>query len=138
MTNVDWCEAATFCAFAGKRLCGEQDSESEWQTVCTDGDNAEFPYQELADPDKCRIQAEEPVPSGSLATCATPTGVLDLVGNVREWTAECNGTSPQAACAVRGGSYLDDAGSAGCEARKSVERNKRSADLGFRCCADQP
>jgi formylglycine-generating enzyme required for sulfatase activity len=136
--NVTWCDAAAFCAYAGKRLCAEHEDASEWQTVCTDGDHAEFAYEDLADPEVCNVQAETVADVGSFEDCRTPTGVFDLVGNVREWTAECSGTPPDGSCSVRGGSNLDKLSAAGCDASKSVERVHSAPDIGFRCCADVP
>ncbi|HEX2873680.1 MAG TPA: SUMF1/EgtB/PvdO family nonheme iron enzyme [Polyangiaceae bacterium] len=139
--GLDWCAAAAACASMGKRLCGEDESTkpaSEWQTVCTDGDHDGFRYTELANPGVCVLAAREAADVGSTSTCLTPTSVFDLVGNVREWTAECSGKSPAGSCTVRGGSFLDPAGSAGCNLAESVERSHKADDLGFRCCADAP
>jgi MYXO-CTERM domain-containing protein len=136
--NVAWCDAVAFCAFAGKRLCDDKGKASEWQTVCTDGDHGQFAFDELADSELCRLDADAPVLVGSLDECRTPTGVVDLVGNVREWTAECSGSAPDVSCAVRGGSYLDGPSTSGCDASKSVARDRVAADIGFRCCADVP
>ncbi len=37
-----------------------------------------------------------------------------------------------------GGSYLDSAGAAGCDAKRSITKLTKAADLRFRCCADVP
>lgn len=136
--GVTWCTAAAYCAWAGKRLCDAGEIDSEWRTVCTDGDHEGFRYDELAEPGACQVDDEAPAEVGSLADCATPTGVLDLVGNAREWTGACQGTAPAGSCVVRGGSFLDSGSAVGCDAKKSVDRGTTAADLGFRCCADVP
>jgi MYXO-CTERM domain-containing protein len=137
--GVDWCAAATFCAWAGKRLCGQGEAgKSEWESTCNDGDHADFRFRDLADPSVCQLDASEPSPVGSHQACVTPTAVFDLVGNVREWTADCSGAAPGGTCQVLGGSFLDGPGSAGCDVAKSVARATQANDLGFRCCADVP
>lgn len=138
VVGVDWCTAAAFCAWAGKRLCGEYETDagrvvSELESTCTDGDNAEFEYSELTEADSgCNVDGDRLREAGVEAGCSSPTGVLDLVGNAAEWTAECDGDE----CRARGGSHQDTGSSLGCEARRSWSRDTQRHDLGFRCCAD--
>jgi formylglycine-generating enzyme required for sulfatase activity len=77
---------------------------------------------------------------------ASPFGVLDLVGNVWQWTDEFRDEHSRAAI-VRGGSYYRPAGSVYYfpQARRLNQHGKywlladstdRSATIGFRCVAD--
>jgi formylglycine-generating enzyme required for sulfatase activity len=143
VTGVDWCDAAAYCAWTGKRLCSTYDlsgaKKSEMESTCTDGDHDGFLYAQkfsLAS-GNCRGNTSSPAPVKSLASCVTPTGVFDLVGNVREWTAECDGTDYDKACAARGGAYTStSAADWGCLTRITYPRDRAAPDLGFRCCAD--
>ena len=63
----------------------------------------------------------------------TPTGVFDLVGNVSEWTAECDGSQ----CLARGGSFSSTGSDWGCDAKRSLATGYKGVDLGFRCCAEE-
>ena len=65
MSCVDWCDAAAYCAWAGKRLCGAigggQTPEKsvgdpladEWLYVCTNGGKTKYPYGDTEDKTKC-------------------------------------------------------------------------------------
>lgn len=67
-------------------------------------------------------------PRGTYAGGATPEGVLDLAGNVAEWTT--NGD-------VRGGSYADtDPAAVTAQATHAVDPNAQEPTIGFRCAID--
>jgi formylglycine-generating enzyme len=141
VTNVDWCDAASFCAWAGKRLCASYDLNgsvnSEFVSACTDGDHADFDYQSLANAKVCQGDgAANVVTVKSLTSCKTPTGVFDMVGNSSEWTNECDGDPFDKGCKVRGGSFNDTGQAWGCKAGKTLPRTHRSPNVGFRCCKD--
>jgi hypothetical protein len=65
-----------------------------------------------------------PGPSGANPLCVTPEGVLDLVGNVAEWTEE--GT-------VMGGSVHSPKES-GCDTKERKKAKSTSPVVGLRCC----
>jgi len=137
VSGIDWCDAAAFCKWADKALCGTYPVKgaavSSFQSTCTDGDNGEFDYGALKDGSRCNGNgAAAAVEVRSMQACVTPTLVFDLVGNVQEWTSECEG----AECAARGGSYLSTGESWGCKAKRSFPKDFEAADLGFRCCAE--
>lgn len=80
-------------------------------------------------------------PVGSYLAGATPEGVLDLTGNVSEWTADPHAPypgapdgSPDARRVVRGGSFGDSRAAYFRAAARSPEHAEaRSAMLGMRC-----
>jgi len=143
--GVDWCDAAAFCKWAGKRLCGTYESAgltvSEFESVCTNGTDGSFRSSEEFALAKgtCQGGASGPATVNGMPACITPTEIQNLVGNVKEWTAECDGPGHDAQCRFRGGSYQCTSSSPetwGCAGKASLARSKAFDDLGFRCCAD--
>jgi sulfatase modifying factor 1 len=148
---VDWCDAVAFCAWAGKRLCGDlagADSaadvhdRSEWSGACSGFGQRAYPWGSEAERNagKCNLGADAAVPAGSIGTCqgASP-GLFDMIGNVREWQANCSGDS----CDVRGGGFGDQPNPTDkmdiehCRAPVTgMPKTDRFVGLGFRCCAD--
>ena len=65
------------------------------------------------------------------------TGLLDMSGNVEEWTDSCNGTAGMSdTCQARGGRYDSDSAGLECDADVTYTRDTQRKDLGFRCCLD--
>lgn len=142
IAEVDWCDAAAYCNWANKKLCGTYEAGGQtwpsYRTTCTDGDNAEFAFDTLTQAGTCNGGgAAAPVAVKSKSGCVTPTLVYDLVGNVKEWTAECDGPEMTKQCAARGGSYASTGDKWGCTAETSVGRTSQSPEIGFRCCAEE-
>jgi len=80
----------------------------------------------------CAFGTTLPELAGSHPDGASPEGVLDLSGNVAEWTRP---SSPESAMAeVRGGHYADnEAAALRSWHRRFVPVGARSAEVGFRC-----
>ena len=138
---VSYTAAAAACAASGKRLC----TGDEWQLAC-EGDSAStYPYGDDYAADSCNGTHHDAVsggsldnaalPTGSLATCVTPTNVFDLSGNVKEWVNQ-DGTSA-ANHVIRGGSF--DSPQLGLTCQTTLSQATSSSvmgGLGFRCCSD--
>ncbi|MBX3223901.1 MAG: SUMF1/EgtB/PvdO family nonheme iron enzyme [Labilithrix sp.] len=156
--NVDWCDAYSFCQWAGKRLCGGiggvvldlQSSltpQSEWQYACTHGGDASYawPYGSAANANIC-LYSDSPDsgqsrPVASDPRCVGPEGVFDLSGNVWEWEDACDrtkGASRSAQCNLRGGGFLRSSNAWGsCAAVPAGwTRESHVEDTGIRCCSD--
>jgi formylglycine-generating enzyme required for sulfatase activity len=157
---VDWCDAAAFCAWSGKRLCGRvgggpapliQDPNvpRELVNACTKGGTQSYPYGNLYDAQACngsdadgtpgyQSGSDRPKPVGSMSSCAGPyAGLFDLVGNASEWENGCRGASgADDGCTVRGGGFMDASAYTRCEGLFFTGRNNHVWDIGIRCCTD--
>jgi formylglycine-generating enzyme required for sulfatase activity len=86
VVEASWYGARDYCRTRGKRL----PTEAEWEYSARGLEGRVYPWGEAPpDPSHARFGAGwgKTVPAGSLAKGATPDGVLDLAGNVHEWTA---------------------------------------------------
>jgi len=145
---VNWCDAATYCRWAGKTLCegvwgsATDAAKSSWYSACTMGGTTNIPAPQST-PESCNAAGNPStgcdkgactsVPVGT-SGCVTSAGVYDMSGNVSEWTAECESSASTSHCLARGGSMADD--SISCQADGlPLTRDTALPDLGFRCCA---
>lgn len=83
------------------------------------------------------LAIDKRVAAGDRPACTSPFGVVDLAGNVAEWTVEPmnSRTSHPFASVVAGGAW--GASSSTCRSlADDLPPPHRSATLGFRCCAD--
>ena len=147
VTWVSLEDARAYAAWAGKRL----PHEWEWQYAAQGDDSRMYPWGDIWDeaavppPDKSReLTAPDDVtahPSG-----ASSFGVMDLVGNVWQWTDEYQDEHTRTAV-LRGGSYYQPQGSIWYfpRAYRNTEHSKyllmapakdRAGTLGFRCVVD--
>lgn len=145
---IPW-QSATFasaqaaCQAAGKVLC----SSTQWQSACEGAANTTYPYGNAFAPTSCNTESYDGIPGGAdddvliatglLGACVAATGVVDLSGNLREWTDDITGqTSGGINIAVlRGGAYDTPATGATCDFRLSrAAVNVIEPVNGFRCC----
>ena len=147
VTWVSLEDARSYAMWAGKRL----PHEWEWQYAAQGADRRLYPWgndwdgEAVPVPDKSRTM-RGPDSVDAHPRGASPFGVMDLVGNVWQWTEEFADEHTRAAI-VRGGSYYQPQGSIWYfpQAYKLSEHGKlllmapsidRSGGLGFRCVVD--
>jgi formylglycine-generating enzyme len=143
VARVTAAEASTFCRAAGGELptpdqlafaaagsAGRRYAWGDTGAVCR---RAAFG---LVD-GPCARGADGPDLAGAHLDGASPEGVLDLAGNVAEWTRPA--TPDAVMTEVRGGSFADGAAAAlRSWQRRVVPVNSRSPEVGFRCAYAAP
>jgi sulfatase modifying factor 1 len=153
--HVVWCQAWSFCKWAGKRLCGAigggpitsattngaDPGISQWFAACSQAGSQVYPYGSTYQPSSCNGAATSVTDAGSLPTCAGGyPGIFDMSGNVSEWEDNCDDGGANANCYLRGGSYeatgVGHAEWLKCGIMTSyVPRSSQPySDVGFRCC----
>jgi len=140
-------DARAYADWAGKRLCREW----EWQYAAQGDDGRLYPWgndwNPAAVPEPCLGRAmPAPADVDAHPAGASPFGVMDLVGNVWEWTDEYRDRHVRGAVLRGGSSYqpqtshwyfpqayrLDEHG----KYLLMAPAKDRSAGIGFRCAVD--
>jgi len=147
---IDWNEAVSYCRWVDRRL----PTEAEWEKAARAWDGRIYPWGNQ-DIDSTRANyggnVGDTTAVGSYPAGASPYGVLDMAGNVRQWVADwydANYYRTQAALRnpqgpttgsgkVMRGSYWNDFGGAGSRtsSRDRFFPNDSYYNYGFRCAA---
>jgi formylglycine-generating enzyme len=134
VVNVSWDEIQGFCAWARVRL----PTDEEWERGARGVDGRLYPWgNEPPAPHHCNVgfAVTDTQPVGSFPAGASPEGLLDMGGNVWEWTADAPPGSTLHRM-LRGGAWNLSAGSVPAHTRLIARAANFYDSFGFRVAAD--
>lgn len=126
VVRVNWNDANAFCLWVNGRL----PTEEEWEKAARGTDGRRYPWGNAFTSSKANLGSTYPAPVGSFPEGGSPYGVMDMAGNVFEWTA----TWGERGYVLRGGGWnnyffrgrVTDRGT-------QLEPDFANYDIGFRC-----
>jgi len=138
--GIDWKSARQYCRWAGKRL----PSEAEWEAAARGPTNHHWPWGDNWLPKYANTLNKEDsfanaAPVGSFPTGASPSGALDMAGNVWEWVsaevpvAKKNSFLKNPLYALKGGSWKSSPDLARISFRHLANPSFKNSTFGFRC-----
>jgi formylglycine-generating enzyme required for sulfatase activity len=152
VANVTWHQANEYAKWVGGRL----PTEAEWEKACRGDDGRPYPWgNEPPTETRLNFTTSSTRVVGSYPDGKSPYGILDMAGNVLEWTSSLWGKAPSTPDfkypynpgdgrenpgapddvrrVIRGGSYYDsNERSVSCTVRVGSNPGKGTDQIGFR------
>jgi len=100
-------DAEAYARWAGKRL----PTETEWQYAAQGKDGRLYPWGNELEASRCNNKLGQTTAVDSFPAGVSPFGVLDLVGNIWQLTADVYDNGAYAYVIIKGGSYYSPEGS---------------------------
>lgn len=128
-------DALKYSRWVGKQL----PTEEQWEKACRGVDGRRYPWgEELADATRACC-GRDPVEGGTDPVTAheeaghSPYGVVDLAGNVWEWTATADEDESETVHVIKGGCYNDPPDLLDASVRLGASPKDKFETIGFRC-----
>jgi formylglycine-generating enzyme required for sulfatase activity len=128
-------EAARYCAWRGE-LRGQPrrlPTAAEFEKAARGTGGLAYPWGNAFEPSKLNTADGGPkdtVPTGTHAAGASPYGLLDMAGNVAQWTSTAGDPGMML---VKGSSWDDHAGFGRAASARPFKPSTRHVIIGFRC-----
>lgn len=137
---VRWQDASSYCAWRGAVIKKRRrlPTAAEFEKAARGTTALTYPWGAQFEPTRLNSRVAGPndtVPVGSYPRGASPYGILDLAGNVFQWTSTPwpHGKNKMT---VKGSAWDDHAGVGRAASQHGRRRWVRHAIVGFRCAAD--
>lgn len=136
---VSWDDANRYCTWRGE-LRGEPrrlPTSAEFEKAARGDSGVVYPWGNTFEPQRLNSADAGPkdtVPVGTFTTGASPYGVLDMAGNVLQWTATASATAGESnTMLVKGSGWDDHAGVGRAASAIAHKPGVRHVLIGFRC-----
>lgn len=145
VVKASWNDAKAFCEWTGKRL----PTEAEWEKAARGTEGFVYPWGNDWDVNKANVKEagyRGTTIVGSFPSGGSPYGVMDMAGNVAEWTSDWFQPYPgylggdseaqyfgEKYRVIRGGGWFSDQNLVRTTERSASSVSLANDDVGFRC-----
>lgn len=138
---VTWSDANRYCAWRGRQIgqARRLPSSAEFEKAARGEAGFSYPWGHTFEPAHLNSAVSGPgdtSPAGEFSSGASPYGVLDMSGNVSQWTATRAPGRSDEQMIVKGSAWDDHAGVGRGASLHGRPAAVRHVIVGFRCAAD--